>query len=170
MRQKSSYKIATLGLALTLALILGYVESLIILPVAIPGIKVGLSNLAVVFLLYRYGWKEALLVNTARILLSSLLFGSLMGLLFSASGALLSFLFMITVKRFDFSSPQFTSVVGGVTHNVGQLVAAMLLFSQVMLGYYLPVLLVAGLITGLLNGMLADILLKRIPDGLQINN
>ena len=157
-------KVAFLGIALTLAMMLSYVESVIILPVAIPGIKIGLTNLAVVFLLYRYGWKEALAVNTARILLSSLLFGSLPGFIFSIAGALLSFICMLAVKQLSFSSPLFTSMTGGVTHNTGQLIAAMVMFSSSVLGYYLPVLLVSGLITGALNGMLAGVLLKRIPE------
>ncbi len=156
-------KAAFLGLMLTLSMILSYIEAVIIQPVAIPGIKAGLANLTVVFLLYRYGWKEALLVNLSRIVLSLLLFGSLPGFLFSLSGALLSFAAMLIARRFDYSTPLFVSMTGGVAHNIGQLLAAMVLFSQNVLGYYMPVLLVTGLITGTVNGVLSGQLIRRIP-------
>ncbi len=148
---------------LTLAMILSYLESLIIVPVAIPGIKTGLANLAVVFLIYRAGWKEALCVNLCRIVLSSLLFGSLPGFVFSVFGAALSFICMLMVKRLSFSSSLLTAMAGGVMHNLGQLIAAMLMFSQNVLGYYLPVLMITGLAAGALVGGLSEVLVKKVP-------
>ena len=149
-------------------MMLSYLESVIILPATVPGIKIGLSNLAVVFLLYRFGWKEALAVNTARILLSSVLFGSLPGFLFSLSGAILSFICMLIAKKVQGSSVVFVSMTGGLSHNIGQLFCAMIMFSKSILLYYLPVLLITGLITGAFNGVLSLAILRRVPDNRQL--
>ena len=153
---------AILGLMVALAMILSYLEAIIILPVAIPGIKVGLSNLLIVTVMYLYSPREAALVNLVRILLSAMLFGTVTGLIFSLSGAVLSFAVMGLFYKAGLFTVSGVSILGGVFHNVGQLIAAVFLFSSVTLGYYLPVLLLAGLITGAVNGILATIILKRI--------
>lgn len=153
---------AILGLMVALAMILSYLEAIIILPVAIPGIKVGLSNLLIVTVMYLYSPREAALVNLVRILLSAMLFGTVTGLIFSLSGAVLSFAVMGLFWKAGLFTVTGVSILGGVFHNVGQLIAAVFLFSSVTLGYYLPVLLLAGLITGAVNGILATVILKRI--------
>ncbi|MCR4691001.1 MAG: Gx transporter family protein [Lachnospiraceae bacterium] len=155
-------KTAFLGLMLTLSLILSYVESLIILPAVIPGIRIGLANLAVVFLIYRYGAKEGLLVNVLRILLSALLFGNAFGLFYSLAGGLLSFFCMILVKKLPLSSVPLVSLTGGITHNWGQLAAAAILFSPETAIYLFPLLTLTGLLCGTLNGFIAAVLLKYI--------
>ena len=153
---------AILGLMVALAMILSYLEAIIILPVAIPGIKAGLSNLLIVTVMYLYSPREAALVNLVRILLSAMLFGTVTGLIFSLSGAILSFAVMGLFWKAGLFTVTGVSILGGVFHNVGQLIAAVFLFSSVTLGYYLPVLLLAGLITGAVNGILATVILKRI--------
>ena len=153
---------AILGLMVALAMILSYLEAIIILPVAIPGIKAGLSNLLIVTVMYLYSPREAALVNLVRILLSAMLFGTVTGLIFSLSGAILSFAVMGLFWKAGLFTVTGVSILGGVFHNVGQLIAAVFLFSSVTLGYYLPVLLLAGLITGTVNGILATVILKRI--------
>ena len=153
---------AILGLMVALAMILSYLEAIIILPVAIPGIKAGLSNLLIVTVMYLYSPREAALVNLVRILLSAMLFGTVTGLIFSLSGAVLSFAVMGLFWKAGLFTVTGVSILGGVFHNVGQLIAAVFLFSSVTLGYYLPVLLLAGLITGAVNGILATVILKRI--------
>ncbi len=155
-------KIALMGIMVTLALMLSYIESLIILPVGIPGIKVGLSNLAVVILLYICGPKEAALVNLVRILLASLLFGTGMSLVFSLAGGLLSFMIMAVSQRTSFFTPLGVSLLGGVFHNIAQLFAAALFFSSAVLIWYLPALLFSGIIAGSVVGFFAGILIKRI--------
>ena len=154
-------KAAVLGLMVALSMLLSYLEAILVLPVAVPGIKVGLSNLLIVILLYLYGPKEAAMVNLVRILLSSLLFGTAAGLIFSLAGGLLSFLVMALFHRLKVFTVTGVSILGGVFHNIGQLLAALVLFSSVTLGYYLPVLLIAGLVTGAVNGALAELFLKR---------
>ena len=111
-------------MSIALAMILSFVESQIPALVAIPGIKVGLPNLVMVFLLYRIGWKETVTVSIIRIILVSILFGNVQTLSFSIAGALLSLLAMILLKKLNWFSCITVSVVGGICHNIGQIIAA----------------------------------------------
>lgn len=158
-------KVAQLGLLLGVALILSYVESLFPFAFGVPGMKLGLPNLAIVLTLYLFGWKDALIVNIARILVSGFLFGSLFGILFSLSGALISFLFMVIAKKTTLFSIKGTSVCGGVMHNVGQMFVAVFIVSTSGILYYLPVLMIAGAVTGFVNGVIAEAVLPHIARG-----
>ena len=156
--------IAFIGLFTALAMILAYVEA--ILPPlfsAIPGIKMGLPNIVIVFLLYRRGPVFASLVSLLRILLISVLFGNTMSLIYSLVGGALSMLIMVILQRMRFLSTVGVSVAGGVAHNVGQILAAMLLLETTELGYYLVVLIVTGTVAGILIGLCGSLLIKRIP-------
>lgn len=162
MRNDDYYKIAYMGLFTALASILGYVESLIPVFIGIPGVKLGLANLAVLFILIRYSWKEAALVSMARILIIGALFGSLFSIAYSTAGAALSLAVMaLLAKKKDFSVI-FISIAGGVTHNIGQLIIAVWLMESISVVYYAPALLVSGVVTGVLIGLLTTELLKRI--------
>lgn len=150
-------KTVELGFFLAVALILSYVESLIPFSFGIPGIKLGLPNLIVVLLLY---WgeghaKEALLVNMLRIVLSGFLFSNLYTILYALAGALLSFAAMIAGRRLNCFSMIGVSVLGGVFHNIGQIVVAMLVVETFYVGYYIPFLIVAGTVTGAVLGFAA---------------
>ncbi len=159
MKQKTAY----LGLFTAVAIIFGYVETLIPVFAGIPGIKLGLANLSVLFILERYSLKEAALVSAVRILVIGFLFGNMFSILYSLAGAFLSLIVMTLMKKFsDFSIPVI-SVAGGVTHNVGQLLVAMVIVENTSLLYYAPTLLVSGVITGLLIGWLTDEVQKRVP-------
>ena len=153
-------KITVLAMAIALAMILSYVESLIPSP-GIPGVKMGLANIVVVFCLYRLGWKEAAGVSLLRVFLVSLLFGHAASLMYSAAGAVLSLLGMIGLKATDRLSCVAVSVIGGVLHNVGQILIAWALMGPNAV-YYLPVLIVSGTVTGVLIGVLAGLIVKRI--------
>ena len=155
-------KLVTLALFATTALMLSYIESLFPFFFGVPGMKLGLANLAVVIALYFYGWREALMVNVLRIILSGLLFGNLFSILFSLGGALISFVCMVSARRLGLSLYG-VSMAGGVFHNVGQLLIAVFLVQTVEVGYYAPFLLLAGLVTGLLIGVLGKELLRRMP-------
>ena len=157
-------KIAFLGLSVTLAMILSFVESQIPVFTTIPGMKVGLPNLVMVFLLYRAGWKEAVIVSLIRAFLAALLFGNLQSLIFSISGAVLSLTGMILLKKTGLFSSIAVSVTGGVLHNVGQIIAACLWTSTVQIAYYLPALLVSGVCAGIAIGLIAGFLLKRLEN------
>ena len=175
-------KIAQLGLFLSLALILAYVESLIPFSFGIPGIKLGLPNLIVVILLCggsagrssgypneavgsvinRNGAKEALLVNGLRIVLSGFLFSNLYTILYALAGALLSFIAMLIGRRMGCFSVVGVSVLGGVFHNIGQIIVAMFVVETVYVGYYVPFLIVAGTVTGAILGIVAMELMPYI--------
>ena len=137
-----------MGLLVALSMILSYVESLIPAFVAVPGVKVGLANIVVIFALYTLGPIEALIVSLLRVILSSFLFGSVLSLLYSLSGALLSLGGMILMKKVKIFSTTAVSVTGGVLHNVGQILVACLVLETDVLLYYLPVLILSGVITG----------------------
>lgn len=155
-------KVAFLGLSVTLAMVLSFVESQIPVFTTIPGMKVGLPNLVLVFLLYRVGWKETVIVSIIRVGLVALLFGNLQSLIFSVSGAALSLTGMILLKKTKLFSPIAVSVVGGVLHNVGQILAACLWTQTAQIAYYLPALLVSGVCAGIVIGLVAGLLLKRL--------
>ena len=154
-------KVAIFGVFTALALIFSYVELLIPINFGIPGAKLGLANLMTVLVLYKMGIKEALALSVTRIILSGFMFGNLFGILYSLSGGLLSFLVMVLLKKSDRFSVAGVSIGGGTAHNIGQLVA-MVVVQTYQVGYYLPVLLVAGEVTGLLIGLVAKEVLKRI--------
>ena len=149
-----------MGLFLAIALILSYVETLIPLSLGIPGIKLGLANLAVVLALYEYGWTEALLLNMMRILLSGFLFGNPFTILYSMAGAAGSFLAMLLFKKAGWFSVTGVSMVGGTCHNISQLMVAFWVLETTGIFFYAPVLLAAGAVTGFFNGRLAAEVVK----------
>ncbi len=157
-----SRKLAFLGLSVALALILSFVESQIPVFTVVPGMKLGLPNLVMVFLLYRIGWKETAAVSLVRVLLVSLLFGNAQSLVFSLAGAALSLAGMALLKKSRLFSPVAVSVTGGVLHNIGQIIAACLWTGTAQIAYYLPVLLLSGIAAGILIGLLSGLLLKRL--------
>ena len=146
-------------------MILAYVEVLIPpLFSAIPGIKMGLPNIIIIFLLYRRGPFFAVTVSLVRIVLVGMLFGNAMSLIYSLAGGILSLLIMISLKHLNFLSSVVVSVAGGVFHNVGQILAAMILLDTSEIGYYLVVLIVTGTIAGVFVGLCGSLLIKKIPD------
>ena len=157
-------KTAFLGICTSLALILAYVEVLLPTPIqAVPGIKLGLPNIVIIFLLYRHGPITAAAVSLVRVALVALLFGNAMSLAYSVAGAVLSLAVMILLRRLDFLSTVGVSVAGGVMHNVGQILMAMLVLGTAELGYYLAVLAVTGTIAGVLIGLAGHVLIHRVP-------
>ena len=155
-------KVAFLGLAIALAMILSFVESQIPALVAIPGIKVGLPNLVMVFLLYKVGWKETVIVSIIRVVLVSMLFGNVQTMAFSIAGAVLSLTGMILLQKTNLFSCIAISVVGGVLHNVGQIIMACLMTQTAQIAYYLPALLISGTVAGVVIGLIGGMLVKRL--------
>lgn len=158
---------AFLGVFTAVALILAYVEFLLppLFP-SIPGIKMGLPNIIIVFLLYRRSAYSAIAVSLLRIVLVTMLFGNVMALMYSLSGGILSLLIMILLRRLNFLSTVGVSVAGGVSHNVGQVLMAMLLLETAELGYYLVVLIITGIIAGVFIGLCGSVLIKKVPANL----
>ena len=161
-RENKIRKLAWMGLLSSLAIIFGYVEMLLPVFTGIPGIKLGLANLVTVFVLYTYTYKEAAAVSAIRIIVIGFLFGNLFSILFSLAGAGFSLLCMTLAKKYGGFSLAGVSVIGGVTHNLGQILVAVLVVENINLFYYFPALLVAGLITGMLIGIVSGEVLKRV--------
>ena len=153
-------KITVMAMCIALAMILSYVESQIPSP-GIPGVKLGLANLAVIFALYKLGWKEAAGISLLRVLLVSLLFGHAASLMYSAAGAVLSLLGMILLRRLPQLSTVAVSVIGGVLHNIGQILMAWALMGSNVV-YYLPVLIFSGTVAGVAIGVVSALLIRRI--------
>ena len=155
-------RVAYFGVFTALALIFSYVESLIPINFGIPGVKLGLANLITLIALYKMSVKEAFLISIARVVLSGFIFGNLFAILYSLAGGLLSLTIMTWFKRSNKFSIYGISMAGGVFHNVGQLMMAILVVESVTIAGYLPVLLVSGLLTGLVIGAVSGETLKRI--------
>ena len=155
-------KLATLALTIAFALILSFVESKIPPLVAIPGIKVGLANIAVIFTLYKFGVRSAIIVSVLRVLLVSMMFGTGVSLIYSLSGAVLSLSIMIILKKLTPLREVAVSVVGGIMHNVGQIAAASFMLSTNVVVYYLPFLILSGTVAGIAVGVISALLVKKI--------
>ncbi len=163
MKRSNTKKLTFLGLMASLALILSYVEAL--LPpiyAAVPGIKMGLPNIIIIFILYRFSVKEAAAVSGIRLLAVALLFGNVMTLSYSVAGALLSIVVMALLKKTNKFSMVGVSIAGGVSHNLGQIIVAMLLLSTKEIGYYMIVLAVSGTVAGVFIGLLSTTMLKYV--------
>ncbi len=162
-------KTAFLGIFLALSFLFSYLESLLIVPIGIPGIKLGLANLVIYCVLDLYGFPIALVLNFARVLLSAFTFSGISSLLYSLFGAMLSLSVMALLKRTGRFSPIGINLAGGICHNIGQLLAAALLFSSWGVFAYLPVLILTGGLSGALIGWLAGILCQRLRTFLQMH-
>lgn len=145
-------------------MLLSYVEAISpALITAIPGIKMGLPNVAVIFVLYRFGAAEAALVSAVRVIVVSLLFGNPMMFIYSIVGAMLSLAVMVIMKKINFLSVVGVSVAGGVSHNVGQILVAMALLGTAQVGYYMIALAVSGTISGIFIGLCGALMIKKLP-------
>ena len=148
--------------ALTAAgLMIGYIESFIVLPVHVPGVRIGLANITTIIALYLGGPVYAAVVAAARVVLSSVLFGSPVSFIYSICGAFLALVGMCVLKRLDFSVYG-TSVFGAVLHNMAQILVAMVMIGSTYMLMYIPVLVLAGTGAGLIVGYLSNILISRI--------
>lgn len=155
-------QLVTLSALIAVAMILSYVESMIPAFVAVPGVKIGLSNIATVFALYALGWPYAICVSVVRVFLSSLLFGNFVSLIYSLSGAALALISMILLKKLDKFSSIGVSVVGGVCHNIGQVLAACIVMGTAAIAVYIVPLLVSGTVAGVVIGIIAGNLVERV--------
>ena len=159
---KGSARIAACGVLTALALIFSYIEFLVPLPIAIPGIKLGLANIVCLVCLYALGERYAFLINVTRIALAALLFGSVFSALYALAGGVVSFAVMALLKRTKTFSVCGVSMAGGVFHNLAQLAVAGFLVESAQVFYYFPVLLLSGMATGIGIGVLATLILRSI--------
>ena len=160
--RNSTKRLTTLALMTTFAIVLSYVESRIPTFVAIPGVKVGLANIVVILALYTQALKEAIIISGVRVFAVSLLFGNPISMIYSLSGAFLSLLTMFLLKRLTPLRTVTVSVLGGVTHNAGQIAVASVILETNVLSYYLPFLILSGTVAGIAVGVAAAVLIKRL--------
>ena len=155
-------KIARYALLVALAMVLSWLESLVPVSAAVPGMKLGLTNLVVIFALYRLSERDAAAISLVRVVLVSLTFGNAYSFAYSLAGAVLSFAVMAVLKRTGRFSIVGVSVAGGVCHNIGQILVAMAVLGTARLAWYLPPLLVSGTAAGVAIGLAGGIITKRV--------
>ena len=160
MKHKNIRTLAILGLCCAAAMILSYVESFI--PFGVPGLKVGLPNIVILFIIYKSGWKSAAAVSLVRCTLTALLFGTVMSLAYSLAGGALSIAVMALLKKWDKFSHVGVSIAGGITHNAGQIAVAIAVTGVDEIAYYMPVLAFGGTLAGVVIGVAGAVLLGRL--------
>lgn len=156
-------RLAISAMFAALALIFSYIEMIIPFNMGIPGIKLGLTNLVIIIALYRMDVKYAFGINIVRILAAGLLFSGPFGALYSLSGAMVSLLVMWLLKKVGCFSMIGVSMAGGVAHNLGQLIVAAMIIQNVKMFYYFPILMVSGIISGILIGIVAHVINTHVP-------
>ena len=154
--------LARCALLTAVALMLSYIEALIPFFSGMPGMKLGLANIVVVFTVYSLGNKYGFYVNLIRICLSGLLFGTPFSILYALAGGMLSLGAMLALKKTKRFSIVGVSMAGGFFHNLGQILAAAAVVQTPQVFYYFPVLIFVGIGTGIINGIVASIVLERL--------
>ncbi|MGN0312588.1 MAG: Gx transporter family protein [Lachnospiraceae bacterium] len=162
MKKSKATRVAYTGMLVALAFVLSYVEALIPISLGVPGVKMGLANLVVMVALYTLGAGQAFVLSMVRIVLVGFTFGSMASMMYSLAGGLLSFVVMAIAKRLDLFSQKGVSILGGVFHNIGQILMAMAVVENGKLIYYLPVLLISGVLAGIAIGIVASMITKRV--------
>lgn len=159
-------RIAYLGVCIAVAMICSYIETLIPFFFGVPGMKLGLTNFVILFVLYTVGMRDAVAVSVIRVFLVGVLFGNAFSILYSLVGGILSLLVMWMLKRLGRFKMISVSAAGGIAHNLGQIIVAMILVKNYNVMYYFPFLMICGLLTGVLIGVIAQEMVIRIPESL----
>lgn len=162
--EKYVYKLAYRGVLVAVALVLSWAEMQFSAFIPVPGIKLGLTNLVVLTALYKIGGKDALILNIVRIFLAGALFGNSFSILYSLAGGMLSWAVMAAAKRRRFFGMTGVSLLGGISHNIGQILIAMIVLQTKQVAYYLPFLLIGGVAAGFVIGIIGMELVKRLPE------
>ena len=159
-------RIAYLGVCIAVAMICSYIETLIPFFFGVPGMKLGLTNFVILFVLYTVGMKDAVLVSFIRVFLVGILFGNAFSVLYSLVGGMLSLLIMWLLKKAGKFKMISVSAAGGIAHNLGQIIVAALIVQNYNVMYYFPFLMICGLLTGVLIGVIAQEMVIRIPESI----
>lgn len=163
--QRTKY-LAMSAMFAALALIFSYVEAIIPFSVGIPGVKLGIANLVILIALYEMNLKYAFTINVVRILVAGLLFNGFFGAIYSLAGGLLSLFVMWLLKKTGLFSMVGVSMAGGVAHNMGQLLIAAAIVSNLKMFLYFPILMFSGIISGILMGIVAYVIDSKVPKSL----
>lgn len=156
-----------MGLLAALAIVLGYIDSLLPAPVPVPGVKLGLGNVVVVTALYLLGPASAFFLMLTKVLCTALLFGSVPSLCYSLAGGVLSFVGMLAMRRSGRFGMMGVSLAGGILHNAGQIAVASVLLGNRMIWGYFPVLIATGALTGAAVGLVAVRTLEALAKNLR---
>ena len=154
--------VAIAGLLAALALIFSYIEVLFPVSTSVPGVKLGIANIVIIIALYYMDGRYALAINLVRVFIAGLLFSGVFGILYSLAGALLSLATMVILKRTGLFSVTGVSIAGGVMHNLGQMLVAAVVVGNIKVFVYFPVLIISGVISGAVIGILAHLILLRL--------
>lgn len=161
-KERTNKDIALAGVFIALAMILSYLENLVPIGFAVPGIKLGLANLVTIVALYKLGLKDTIIISVGRILLSGVLFGNMMIIIYSLAGAFLSILVMVLVKKLKIFSATGVSICGAISHNLGQIIVAVITLENMNIMYYMIVLAIAGAVAGTVIGILSGMIIRNI--------
>ncbi len=153
-------QITQLGMLLSISLVLGYLESLLPVMAAVPGVKTGLANIVTMLVLYRYGGKQAFFIMLLRVTMAGFLYSGVTGILYGLMGGVCCLIVMALLKRCSLFSILGVSMAGAISHNAGQIIAAVLVMENAAIFYYLPILCISGVLSGLLVGYLSHLLIK----------
>lgn len=159
----STKRITYTGMFVAIAMVFSYLESMIPVNIAVPGIKLGLANMVTIVVMYRLRISDAWIVSLVRVVLSSLLFGNMTVMVYSMAGAVLSLLVMTLCRKKDLFGLLGTSILGGVSHNAGQIAMAALLMKSGNIMLYMPVLCISGTIAGVCIGLAGAVLVRKLP-------
>jgi heptaprenyl diphosphate synthase len=166
--RKSIKEIALIGILSSLALIFSYIEKIVGFDFILPGVKLGLSNLVIVVAIYVFSNKTAITVNLIRVIAVGILFGNVFSIIYSIFGAFFSFFAMIIAKKTNIFSVAGVSIAGGIFHNIGQIIAVIIMLKSTAAIAYLPLLLVSGVVTGMVIGILSNIIIIQLKKALVI--
>lgn len=154
--------VALYGMFISVALVMSYIEAIIPIKPPVVGMKLGLANIVIIWVMYSMGIRPAAIISILRVLLSGFLFGSIYSMLFGLAGAALSLVVMYFVRKIKFFTIIGVSIAGGVSHNIGQIIVAIFVLGNVRISYYLPMLMIGGVIAGIAIGIIGGILYKKI--------
>ncbi|MGN0379247.1 MAG: Gx transporter family protein [Butyrivibrio sp.] len=154
--------VALYGMFVSVSLVLSYIEAIIPINLPVPGMKLGLANIVIIWVLYSMGIKAAAIVSLVRVLLAGFMFGNMYSIIFSMAGALLSLITMYFLKKIKAFSIIGVSIAGGVMHNAGQIIVSMIVLENVRMAYYFPALMISGVVAGIAIGLLGGILYRKI--------
>lgn len=154
--------VALYGMLISIALVASYIESIIPIPYPVYGMKIGLANIIIVWVLYSIDIKAAAIISLARVLIAGFLFGNFYSIIFSLVGAGLSLGIMFLLKKTKKFSIVGVSIAGGVTHNLGQIIVAAIVLENIRITYVFPILIVSGVVAGIAIGILGGILFRKI--------
>lgn len=159
----STKRITYTGMFVAIAMVFSYLESMIPVNIVVPGVKLGLANMVTIVVMYRLRISDAWIVSLVRVVLSSLLFGNMTVMVYSMAGAVLSLMVMTLCRKKDLFGLLGTSILGGVSHNAGQIAMAALLMKSGNIMLYMPVLCISGTIAGVCIGLAGAVLVRKLP-------